>query len=379
MAAIHKKPGIEERLDLLSRDSQYDLACACNSKDPSEHRKRSEDDRWIYPATLPGNRKIFLLRTLISNACSSDCRYCPLRADQDTRRCSLAPEEIAKIFDHYYSARKVSGLFLTSGITGSPDNAMERLIKTASLLRRRQYKGYIHLKIIPGASDAAIEEAVSLSSTVSVNIETAGEGHFSVLSSRKNYLDDIIRPIKLISKLTERGSRYSRVKQTTQFVVGAAGESDSEIVKYMWGLYERLNMHRIYFMAYQRGLGDCALPGERSSASNSDLLTREHRLYQTDFLVRKYGFSGEEIPFNENGNLSLETDPKEAWAKAHPEFFPLNINRAGKFELLRVPGLGHVTVDRILELRKGGSRIRSMEALGKTGKRLEKAGEYLKF
>jgi len=199
-----------------------------------------------------------------------------------------------------------------------------------------------------------------------------------VLTKGKNYLNDVIRPIKLISSLTQKGEKYYGVKQTTQFVVGAAGERDSEIIKYSWGLYKRLALQRVYFSAYQRGAGHNDLPGEHSPLSNMDMLTREHRLYQTDWLIRKYGFTEEEIPFNADGNLILALDPKEVWAQNHPEFFPLNINRADKMELLRVPGLGHVTVENILKLRREG-RINSMDSLGRIGKRLSKANEYIEF
>jgi len=283
------------------------------------------------------------------------------------------------MFLDYYRQGKVSGLFLTSGVVGNPDKTMERLNKTARILRKKEFKGYIHLKIIPGASDAAIEEAVSLSSAVSINIETAGEKNFQELGTSKDYLEDIIRPIKLISRLTGKGSPYSRVKQTTQFVVGAADETDAEIVRYSWGLYKRLGFNRIYFSAYQRGLGESDLPGENSSRTDEEMLTREHRLYQTDWLIRKYGFTEDEIPFDQTGNLSLDADPKEVWAKGHPEIFPLNVNKADKLELLRVPGFGPITVNQILELRKNGGKIRSIRDLGKTCRRLKKAEEYVKF
>jgi predicted DNA-binding helix-hairpin-helix protein len=237
----------------------------------------------------------------------------------------------------------------------------------------------MHLKIIPGASDAAVEEAVSLATAVSVNIETAGEHNFAMLSATKDYQKDIIRPLRLVSRLTAKGSRYHRVKQTTQFVVGASRETDQEIVRYCWGLYKRLNLHRIYFSAYQRGLGTRDLPGEMSSLRNEDILTREHRLYQVDWLIRKYGFEESEIPFVQDGSLSLDRDPKEMWAKRHPECFPLDINRASRFELLRVPGFGPVTVKTVLRLRSNGGKIRSMDAVGKPGKRLMKARRYVKF
>ena len=190
---------------------------------------------------------------------------------------------------------------------------------------------------------------------------------------------DVIRPMKLISRLTERGGPHPRVKQTTQFVVGASCETDREIVKYSWGLYRRLGLSRIYFSAYQRGLGDPGLPGEQSSQTNAEILTREHRLYQVDWLIRKYGFKEEEIAFEGSGNLSLEVDPKEAWARRNPGFFPVNVNRADREELLRVPGFGPVTVERILSVRKNGGRVRKLEAIGKPGKRLTKAAGYLEF
>jgi len=190
---------------------------------------------------------------------------------------------------------------------------------------------------------------------------------------------DIIKPIELISRLTARGTRHENIKHTTQFVVGAAGETDKEIISYSWRLYKGLGLDRIYFSAYQRGAGLASLPGEHSQATNSELLTREHRLYQVDWLIRKYGFKADEIPLDEGGNLSLEADPKEIWARRHKEFFPVNLNTAETWQLLRVPGLGVVTLKRVLALRQTGVKIRSFDELKKQGRVLKKAREYLKF
>ena len=379
MIGVICKPNTQEKLEILSADAQYDLACAC-SCNKEESRKRSSDGKWIYPVTLPNGGKSVLFKTLLSNVCTNDCKYCPLREQMDVRRCSLRPEETAKVFLDYYNQRKVFGLFLSSGVLGSADATMDRLNGVARLLRKKHaFRGYIHLKIIPGASDAAIEEAVSLASAVSLNIATPGEKRLAKVSKKKKYIQDIIEPIKLISRLTGRGSRYQRVKQTTQFIVGAAGEPDAEIVKYMWGLYDRLKMHRVYFSAYQKGLGDESIAGEQVKLERpTDVFVREHRLYQVDFLLRKYGFKESDIVFGEEGNLSLACDPKEAWALRHPEAFPVNVNRASKWELLRVPGLGPVTVRQILERRRKW-RIRRIEDVGKVGVRLEKASKYLVF
>ena len=379
MIGAISKPGTQEKLEILSADAQYDLACACTcNKD--EHRRRGGEGKWVYPVTLPNGGKSTLFKTLISNVCANDCKYCPLREQMDVRRCSLRPEETAQVFLDYYRQRKVFGLFLSSGVLGSADATMDRLNAAARLLRKKHgFRGYIHLKIIPGASDAAVEEAVSLASTVSLNIETPGAKNLAKLSSKKRYIEDIIEPIKLISRLTARGGRYERVKQTTQFIIGAAGESDAGCFIYRIELYDRLKMHRVYFSAYQKGLGDEAIAGEQVEQERpADLFMREHRLYQVDFLLRKYGFAESDIVFNNKGNLSLTTDPKEAWALRHPERFPVNVNRASNFELLSVPGLGPVTVRRILEQRKK-ERIKRIEDVGKVGGRLEKASKYLVF
>ncbi|MBD3308911.1 radical SAM protein [candidate division KSB3 bacterium] len=379
MVWIRKSLDTQTKLTILSQDSQYDLACACGMND-EDRRHRARDDTWIYPVALPYRKsKTFLFKTLLSNVCVNDCRYCPIRADQDPQRCTLEPEELVNTFFDYQRAGKVMGLFLSSGVIGTPDQTMERINTIATMLRRRHFRGYLHLKVIPGASDAAIEEAVSLATTVSINIETAGEQHFNRLCTRKNYQEDVIRPLKLISRLTDQDGPYRRVQQTTQFVVGAADETDREILSYAWGMYTRLHLHRIYFSAYQRGLGHTDLPGEQRSCPNRDLLTREHRLYQVDWLMRKYGFQAEEIPLNPDGNLSLTRDPKEQWAEEHPDFFPLNINRAEKYALLRVPGLGPATVRTILALRKNGGKIRTLRDLGTPGVRLKKAAQYLIF
>ncbi|MCP4650857.1 MAG: radical SAM protein [PVC group bacterium] len=378
MVSIHKTPDVTEKLKILSKDSQYDLACACGTNE-ADRRHRSQDGKWIYPVSLPNGGQTILFKTLLSNHCTNNCKYCPLRVNQDAQRCTLNVEETVKTFLSYYESREVFGLFLSSGVIGTPDNTMARINAVARALRQRRFRGYMHLKVIPGASDAAITETVSLASAVSINIETAGEENFKRLCTSKKYMDDIIRPLKLISQLTAKGTVYSGVKQTTQFIVGASQETDQEIVKYSGALYKNLGLSRVYFNAYQRGLGATDLPGENSVKTSADIITREHRLYQSDWLVRKYGFKADEIPFGNDGNLSLEIDPKEMWAKQHPEFFPVNVNLADKYRLLRVPGLGEITIKQIFMRRKCGQRLRSLNDIGKIGKLLKKAEKYITF
>ncbi|MBN1554262.1 MAG: radical SAM protein [Phycisphaerae bacterium] len=367
----------QQKLEILSQDAQYDLSCACGTKD-DDRRVRGKDGMWVYPATLPRGGKSIMLKTLMSNACSNDCRYCPLRSEQDVRRCSLAPEDVANIFMDYVRRGGIHGLFLTSGVVRDAETTMDRLVATADLLRRKhRYRGYIHLKVMPGASDGAIESALSVASAVSLNVEAPTAGAFSHLSERKDFERDIVGPIKLISRLTGRGMKHHNVKQTTQFLVGASDEKDSQIAAATFGLYRRLGLNRVYFSAYQRGLGHPSLPGESAPAANpADILTREHRLYQMDFLLRRYRWGLEDLSFGEDGNFSLQSDPKQTWADAHPDYFPIHLRSAGREKLLRVPGLGPTYVTRLLQTRKEGI-FRNLQDIGLKGKNLQKVRRYV--
>lgn len=366
-----------KKLQLLSDASQYDLSCACGTKDGKDHRRRNKDGTWLYPVSLPNGGTSIMLKTLMSNVCVNDCKYCPYRYTRDTLRCTLSPDEVAKVFIEYVRTKHIMGIFLSSGVIGSPDNTMILLTDTAKILRYKySYKGYIHLKIIPGASSAAIEEALRLASAVSINIEAPGDTHLKNLSTKKKFIKDIIEPLKKISFLTSKEGPFAGVKQTTQFIVGASNETDAEIINYVWGLYKKLNLSRVYYSAYQKGLGDENLFGEKNQTNSFNLLIREHRLYQADYLVRKYKFTKTDFIFDNNGFLSLETDPKKIWADHHPEFFPVNINKANKYELMRVPGIGPLTAQKILSIRKQG-KILSLDILPISGRKKEIIKKYL--
>ena len=368
-----------EKLKVLSEDARYDLACACGTA-KDEHRKRGSEGRWIYPVALPQGGYTVLFKTLLSNACANDCKYCPLRSATDVPRCTLQPEQVASIFMDYVRRRKVFGLFLSSAVMNNADYTMEKINTVARLLRSRHgFRGYIHLKIIPGASDAAIEDSLCLATAVSLNIEAPGENHFQRLSEKKDYGRDIIRPLNLMGRLTSRGMKFSKIKCTTQFIVGASDETDAEILGSMHDLYNRLNFKRVYFSAYQKGLGDPGIPGERTFlTSPGDTFVREHRLYQADFLLRKYRFNREDILLGEDGNLRLDKDPKELWAENHPDYYPVRINRSDRETLLKVPGIGPETARRILLARRE-RRLTGIGDLGMKGKRAEKIQEYVVF
>lgn len=340
-----------EKLQILADDAKYDLSCSCGTNSPDDHRKRTDFGSWLYPVSLASGGTGTILKTLVSNACSSDCRYCPFRHNgSSAQRCSLTPDEIAALFMEYHRRLHLHGVFLSSGILGTPDHTMEILTDAAAILRHKyQYRGYIHLKIIPGASEAAMDSAMSLASAVSLNIETPGKQYFRQLSTYKDFDRDIVRPLRYMADHTGKGTEHKKVKCTTQFIVGAATETDAEIVRYMGAIYDHLHFKRVYFSAYQPPPdADFAL----DDGSGTLRLNREHRLYQTDFLLRKYGFSPNEILFSPTGNLDLKADPKLVWAMAHPEFYPVRVNTADREALLRIPGIGPVHATRILALRK---------------------------
>lgn len=387
----------QSKLDILSRDAQYDLSCACGTKNPAEHRKRNATGSgWLYPATTASGGPGIMLKTLLGNRCSNDCKYCPLRQNQDFRPVALSAYEMASFFFDFQLKRQLIGLFLSSAVLGTADQTMDMLVSTAEILRKHfRYKGYIHLKIIPGASRASIDEALRYASAVSLNIETPGSDHFAHLTERKDFSKDILDPLLYIAKQTGRGALHSRVHTSSQFIVGASDEKDTEILRYTSKMYSEMHMGRLYFSAYQRGLGDPGIPGERREVVTApnpqpnlfDLgperddpssLMREHRLYQADWLLRQYGFTYDELPFEGDGNLSLEQDPKLVWAQRHPEVFPLSVKRASKVDLLRVPGLGPVYVSRIIKGRKE-SPISSLESLRLPPNVLQKARQYLQI
>ena len=369
----------QEKLEILADAGRYDLACACSTNNKDEHRRRDATGHaWLYPVSLASGGSGIMLKTLLSSACVSDCAYCPMRTAEDrVRRCTLGADELARLFLEYNRRQWLLGLFVSSGIIRDPDHTMMRLNAVAAILRRKyNYRGYIHLKIIPGASDAAIEEAVNLASAVSINIETPSAQHCSTLSQTKNWERDIMHPIRHIQRCIRNLPSRRRVRQTTQFIVGAAAESDREIMAKTSELYQTNEMERVYFSAYQRGAGRPGIPGEEQPDGN--ILAREHRLYQSDFLLRQYGFTQEELPYDTGGKLSLADDPKKCWADAHPEFFPLRVKTAERWQLLRVPGLGPVTVKRILEARRQ-TRLRGVEDVKLKGRRGTLAAAYLDF
>jgi len=359
-----------EKIEILGRSAQYDLCGEACGTDAA--RKKDDLGRWIYPAVLPDGRRIAMLKVLLSNACQKDCYYCANRASRDFRRASFTPEELARAFDQMQRQGLVKGLFLSSGVCGDVHHAMDQMIAAVELVRKRYaFPGYIHLKILPGASFAHVERAVQLASRVSVNLEAPNAERLSRIAPGKDFAANLLQPMHWVRDLIEAsGGRLVSAGQTTQFVVGAADESDREILSTTARLYKAIGLTRAYFSAFQP-VADTPLENHAPTSA-----LREHRLYQSDWLLRQYGFTFEDLVFDEDGNLPGEADPKMMWAQAHPEFFPLEVNRASREELLRVPGLGPRSVARILRFRRRGT-FRTLADLKRIGAVVSRAAPFI--
>lgn len=381
-----------QKLDLLGSGAQADLACGTcgegRKASPTywnrlglatakgdalreQRRVRDEIGRWIYPAVRPDGKTIKMLKVLQTNACEKDCFYCATRRGRDLRRTTFQPDELAEIFDQIHRARLAEAIFLSSGVAGGGTRTMERMIATAELLRGKYaFRGYLHLKLMPGAEPAAIERALQLADRVSVNLEVPSSEHLAKLSSTKRYAEDLLAPLQIARRMIETIPALRDKTMTTQFVVGAADESDREIVAATARLYKELDLARVYFSAFQP-VPDTPLDGHAPTP-----LIREHRLYQTDFLFRRYGFTLDDLIFDARGNLPTQSDPKTLWAVNHPEFFPIELNRASREELLRVPGIGPISATRIVRSRRA-HKFRAIEQLARVGADEKRAAPFI--
>jgi putative DNA modification/repair radical SAM protein len=359
-----------EKAEILGRSAQYDLCGEACGTDAA--RKKDDLGRWIYPAALPDGRRVAMLKVLLSNACQKDCYYCANRASRDFRRVSFAPEELARAFDQMHRKGLVKGLFLSSGVCDEVGRAMDQMIATVEWVRKRYaFSGYVHLKILPGASLAHVERAVQLATRVSVNLEAPNAERLARIAPRKDFAANLLQPMRWAKGLIEASDGgLVPAGQTTQFVVGAADESDREILMTTARLYKEIGLARAYFSAFQP-IADTPLESHPPTPP-----LREHRLYQSDWLLRQYDFTFEDLIFDETGNLPREADPKMMWAQAHPERFPIEVNRASREELLRVPGLGPRSVARILRLRRQGT-FRTLTDLKKIGAVASRAAPFI--
>ncbi|MBC7225507.1 MAG: radical SAM protein, partial [Anaerolineae bacterium] len=321
----------EVKLALLGAGAQHDL-CGAEGRRAAAPRRR-DLTQCVTHALMPGGRRIRLLKILLSSVCRNDCAYCAFRAARDVPRAAFAPEELAHCFHQMWQAGLVDGLFLSSGVGLDPVREMDRMLATVEILRQRLgFRGYVHLKILPGAEEAQVERAAALADRISTNLEAPTPQRLARLSRAKAFQEQLLRALEAASRQARAAARPKPVSVTSQFVVGAADETDWELLCTAHTLYRGLGLARIYYSPF-RPIPDTPLEGHAPTP-----LLREHRLYQADSLLRLYGFGAEDLVFDAGGNLPLDRDPKLAWALAHPQHFPVEVNRAGRHLLLRVPG-----------------------------------------
>jgi predicted DNA-binding helix-hairpin-helix protein len=330
----------------------------------------------IRPVRLPGGGSTTLMRVMQTNACSLSCGYCPTFCGGRVRRTALAPEEVARTFMESHRAGIAQGLFLTSGVPGRPQRAMDRMLASVDILRKREgFTGYVHIKLLPGADREQVAEATRLANRVSVNLEGPNDAVVRGLARDKDFSGDLLPSLMLAGRLSREARLEGRAGiapagTTTQFVVGAQGEKDREILGVVGRLERQGLLHHAHFSAFQPVMGT---PMEGVSPTPA---AREWRLYQGEHLLRQYGFGVEELVFGEDGNLSLDHDPKTAWALAHPEHFPVPLERAPYELLLRVPGIGPRAARRLVAERRH-TVPRGPEDLRRIGMDVARAGYFL--
>jgi predicted DNA-binding helix-hairpin-helix protein len=377
-----KNPDLEQKLDILmslALDDREGVPPRL-SHTKSVGALRPLNIRNLRPA--PGT-KMSLLRILMTNACSYNCHYCPMRRDRPMPRTLLKPEELVRIFVGAYQRGWCQGLFITTGIPGRPAKVMDDLIQVLELLRERhQFGGYIHVKLVAGAETSQIDRLTALASRVSLNFEAPCGKSLAQIAPEKSFattLQDFERVRSLvIRERTEQAHGKPRDPlhpgggsgMTMQFVVGATPDTDQSLLDTIARLKAPGGVHHPQFSAF-RPISDTPMEGVAAAPA-----LREHRLYQAAHLLSGYGFAPDEVVYEEGGNLPLAVDPKSAWALAHPELFPVEVQSASREELMRVPGIGPVVARRLTEQR-GATLIRGLADLRKLGVITARAGGFL--
>ncbi|TLU72102.1 putative DNA modification/repair radical SAM protein [Lichenicoccus roseus] len=352
-----------QKLEILADAAKYDASCASSGTDKRDSRGAkdgvgSTEGMGICHAYAPDGRCISLLKILLTNSCLFECAYCINRASSNVRRARFTVDEVVRLTLGFYRRNCIEGLFLSSGIIKSPDYTMEQVIGVARTLRETHgFRGYIHLKTIPDADPLLLEEAGRWADRLSINVELPTEAALADYAPEKDMggirrsMGRIRLGIDAAREKTAPGRakprRFAPAGQSTQMIIGADASSDRTILRTSTNLYGSYGLKRVYYSAFSP-IPDAAVALPLRPAP----LLREHRLYQADWLLRFYGFGVEELTTDSSGNLDLERDPKLAWALQHREMFPVDVNRADKEALLRVPGFGVKSVGRILTARR---------------------------
>lgn len=355
---------VQEKLKILSAAAKYDVSCASSGGKRKNKGdgigNSSEHFMGICHTWTPDGRCVSLLKVLMSNNCIYDCAYCMNRCSNSIPRATFTPDELIDLTINFYRRNYIEGLFLSSGVIRTPDYTMEKLIEIARRLREEQrFYGYIHMKVIPGTDEKLVKAAGKYADRLSVNLELPSERGLTDLAPQKSK-QAILKPMGQItteiqSYLDEQRTLkhvkpFAPAGQSTQLIVGATPESDFQILSLTEQLYHRVKLRRVYYSAYVPLNSGPMLPSLRTEPP----LQREHRLYQADWLLRFYKFSANEIVNEEHPLLDNQVDPKTGWALRNLQFFPVEINRAPYEALLRIPGVGVQSAQRILTARRCG-------------------------
>jgi predicted DNA-binding helix-hairpin-helix protein len=354
------------KMQILCDSAQYDLCDYVGDIKSSDSNLPG-----IYHATANGC-KVPLFKVLMTNKCVNDCKYCINQSKRNFTRLELIPQEIAKIFLNYYTNDYVNGLFLSSGVIGDIDNTMENIIEVAKTLRKDYgYDDYIHLKILPGASKDSIKRSMVLANRVSINIESASSDGLSQITSTKDYQKDIIRRLKWIHSLGKKDPNLAPSGPTTQLIIGANNESDQEVLSSVNNLYKSIGLKRSYFSPFS--------PVEGTDFENKEECDnkRTKQLYHADALISRYKFKMDELIFDDDGFLSLNEDPKYLSALSM-DIFPVEVNSASFHDLLRVPGIGNASAQKIIAIRKK-RKFTSLEELKRLGVVTKRAETFIKL
>jgi len=363
---------LDQKLDILAPAARFD-ACDSFSQGGKRYtpKKAIWNDAGIAADGGPDGRARPVFRTLMSSKCEWNCAYCPLRAGSDLPRAALTPDELAKVFLPRFEKGLVQGLFLSTGVDGGTHTATTQMLDGVEHLRKHHsYAGYIHLKLLPGASLSEVERAARLADRLSLNLEAPSAERLARVSPERDWAGDLITRLTWARDWQRAGLLKSGL--ATQFVVGASGESDRELLLTTTWLYRELDLRRGDFGAF-RPARDTPLEHQVPTP-----FVREQRLKEADWLLRHYGFAPPELPYDPAGDLPLHIDPKLAWALAHPERFPIELNTADQELLLRVPGLGPVSIRRIIRLRREG-RFRDPAQLKGLGGATARAQDFVTF
>lgn len=351
---------IKEKLEILADAAKYDVSCSSsggNRKNKNGGLGNSHGMGICHTYTEDG-RCVSLLKILLTNHCVFDCAYCVSRKTNNIKRAAFTVDEVVDLTINFYRRNYIEGLFLSSGIFTDTDTTMERLVRVAKKLRmEHNFNGYIHLKSIPGASDDIMREAGLYADRLSINIEIPTEKGLKLLAPEKSH-SEMLKPMGFVKneltlykeekKLFKKTPKFAPAGQSTQMIVGATNETDLKIIKVADHFYQNFKLKRVYYSGYVPMLEDSRLPSVDSQVP----MVRENRLYQADWLMRFYGFQADEILEKDQPFLDLEIDPKLAWALRHREQFPVNINTASREMLLRIPGVGSKSVNKILHARR---------------------------